>query len=98
MKAAEARAILKHLEENFTITMLVPDLSVDSVKRAISLAKTRSPIKGRINYHSEPSHQEGFTSLSATLVIHAPTVTITSLGLPAPSTAPSTVEEGEDNE
>ena len=94
MKAAEARAILKHLEENFTVTMLVPDLAVDSVKRAISLAKTRSPLKGRINYHTEPSHQEGLTSLSATLIIHAPSVTITSLGLNQ-TTNPN---EGEDNE
>lgn len=82
MKAAEAREILALLRESQTVTMLVPDLAVAQVKKAISLAKARSTLRGRINFHEEPSHQEGLTSLSMTLLFKPSPYQITSTGVP----------------
>lgn len=81
MKAAEARAVVALLRETQTVTMLVPDLAVDRVKAAISLAKARSTLRGRINFHAEPSHEAGLTSLTATLILKPSPIKITSTGL-----------------
>lgn len=82
MKAAQAREVLNLLVENFTVSMLVPELEVAKIKSAISLAKARSPsITGRLTFHEEDSHKDGLRSLTIVLTLASPTFAITAIGV-----------------
>ena len=72
MKAAEARALLKLVEQESTVTISIPTNDEAKIKAAISLAKTRSTLVGRLNYSSQPSDSELTTYLTISLVRHAP--------------------------
>lgn len=67
MTAQEARHVLAALAQAQTITMLVPASEVASIKKAISLAKTRAGWLGRLNYHEEDTGlEDGLVALSIT--------------------------------
>lgn len=73
MKAAEARALLKLVDQESTVTITIPTYLEAKIKAAISLAKTRSTLVGRLNYSSQLSDNELTTHLTISLVRHAPT-------------------------
>lgn len=68
MNAKQARDLLKIIDEKGTIAIKVPLYSVESTKKTISLAKTRSALEGRLSYHSEPLDDSGLAILTITLL------------------------------
>lgn len=72
MKAAEARALLKLIEQESVVTISIPTNDEAKIKAAISLAKTRSTLVGRLNYSSQLSDSGLVTHLTISLVRHAP--------------------------
>lgn len=68
MTSAHARRILAILMEGGFAKLLLPTLAAYQAKRAITIAKSRSGISGRLSFH-ELEREDGQTELSVSLLI-----------------------------
>lgn len=68
LTAAQARKVLAILQDTGFVKLRVPALSADSYRKALSVAKTRSAISGRLSFHIQEV-EDGYAELSASLLL-----------------------------
>lgn len=66
--AKQARTLLAVVDTQGVVAIKIPSTTVDATKRAITLAKTRSNLEGRLSYHQAPEDTDGLTILSITIL------------------------------
>ena len=66
--AKQARSLLSVVDTHGAVAIKIPSTTVDAAKRAITLAKTRSNLEGRLSYHQAPEDTDGMTILSVTIL------------------------------
>lgn len=66
--AKQARSILSVVDKQGMVAIKIPSTTVDATKKAITLAKTRSSLEGRLSYHQAPEDTDGMTILSVTIL------------------------------
>lgn len=66
--AKQARSLLAVVDTQGVVAIKIPSTTVDATKRAITLAKTRSSLEGRLSYHQAPEDTDGLTILSITIL------------------------------
>ena len=76
MKASQARALLKLLAEQGIITFKVPAAEAEKAKRAISLAKTRSTLDGRLRFSDPSPSDDGYSTITVSLLLTEPNIVI----------------------
>ncbi len=66
--AKQARSLLAVVDAQGVVAIKIPSTTVDATKKAITLAKTRSNLEGRLSYHQAPEDTDGMTILSVTIL------------------------------
>lgn len=66
--AKQARSLLSVVDKQGAVAIKIPSTTVDATKKAITLAKTRSSLEGRLSYHQTPEDTDGMTILSITIL------------------------------
>lgn len=66
--AKQARSLLAVVDTQGVVAIKIPSTTVDATKKAITLAKTRSSLEGRLSYHQAPEDTDGMTILSVTIL------------------------------
>lgn len=66
--AKQARSLLAVVDAQGVVAIKIPSTTVDATKKAITLAKTRSSLEGRLSYHQAPEDTDGLTILSITIL------------------------------
>lgn len=66
--AKQARSLLSEVDKHGVVAIKIPATAVDATKKAITLAKTRSSLEGRLSYHQAPEDTDGMTILSITIL------------------------------
>ena len=64
----QARSLLAIVDKQGAVAIKIPSTTVDATKKAITLAKTRSTLEGRLSYHQAPEDTDGMTILSVTIL------------------------------
>ena len=68
LTAKQARSLLSVVDKHGAVAIKIPATTVDATKKAITLAKTRSNLSGRLSYHQAPEDTDGMTILSVTIL------------------------------
>lgn len=66
--AKQARSLLAVVDKQGVVAIKIPSTTVDATKKAITLAKTRSSLEGRLSYHQAPEDTDGMTILTITIL------------------------------
>ena len=66
--AKQARSLLAVVDTQGVVAIKIPSTTVDATKKAITLAKTRPSLEGRLSYHQAPEDTDGMTILSVTIL------------------------------